>query len=197
MRKKVLGGVTLFTAGAFFAREFLVWAYGKALEGLFTSTGSFYSFLTDSWQNAFGIALMLVGLTLTFFPRRQSPDVSLDPSIHMHASAVAIIERVRAHRSSPWFRQQNLEPIEDIARAGLAVLVSFQKTGFAVPRFDCPYFEQVAIGLERYFSVLLPLMSQGHLEEAKLASTPAAEQATEVANHFKPQLWFKEALNER
>lgn len=185
-----LGGGALLIAGAFLGREALVWAFNKALDAASAGVRSGISFATFSWQNGAAFTLVVAGLTLVLWPKPKKPTPVSEHYDHLWSGAASIINRVRAHRSAKWFERDRLEPTTDIARAGLAVLLTFQKAGFEVPRLQCQYAEQVAVGLEAYFAALIQMLRQGHYTEAKASSQSASEHAMQVGQRFNTQEWF-------
>jgi hypothetical protein len=77
-------------------------------------------------------------------------------------------------------------------RAGLSLLLTFEKQGFSAPNFGRELFaENVAVGLESYFSSLGQLISDNHVAEAKLYSIEVSKRAEEIAKNFEVHNWFQ------
>lgn len=193
LNRKRIAGAALLTAGAFLAREALVWAYNKTLDAAGAGIQGGLDFASASWLNAGAFLLIGVGVILLLWPNKPKEEGSRkehDDLSALKRGAVSVIRRVRGHRSTRWYSRDRLEPVADIARSGLAVLVSFDKNGFKVPHLEVTYAEQVAIGLEAYFSILLPLLANGHPHEAILASDSASQEAEQAASAFDARGWF-------
>ena len=188
MTLKKWGGAALVVAGGFFGREGLIWAYGKALDGLNVSVHSGIKFASLSWQNGVAIGLVVVGLALLLWPtskRSASGYVKVSENTsYLYMRAVNMIDRIRHQRSAKWYERDSLEPLTDVARAGMSLLLLFRKAGFVVPHFQTSSAERVACGLEKYFELLVSLMSDGHTKEAKALSQEASEQAKSSANGY-------------
>lgn len=190
LKQTTLGGGALLIAGAFLGRETLVWGFNKALDAASVGITSGISFISLSWQNGAALALISVGLILVVWPKPKKPVLVPESYEHLLSGAASIINRVRAHRSAKWFERDRLEPTTDIARAGIAVLMTFQKAGFEVPRLQFQYAEQVSVGLEAYFAALIQMLAQGHYAEAKASSHAASQHAVTVAQNLNLNEWF-------
>ena len=192
MNRIRLGGALLLGAAAFLGREALIWAFNKTLDAASSTVRGGIHFFSLSWQNGAAALLALCGLVLIAWPRKKALVVSPEDDLSgLWISAENIIRRVRSHRSTRWYARDRLEPSSDIARDGAALLVTFEKAGFKVPVFHGGYAEQVAVGLEAYFSSLVPLMRQQHIAEAKNLAPGAAQRAVSMAKTFKPESeWF-------
>lgn len=190
MNRKTLGGATLVISGGFLLRESLVWAFNRGLDALTSGVRGGVSFVSLSWQNGLAAALIIVGMTLVVWPKKISAVAKAERYDHLYHGARSIIRRVRAHRNSRYFNRDHLEPVSDIVRAGDAILLSFAKAGFHVPRLDVQYYEQAAVGQEAYFASLVQLLGRGHIDEARLAAPTASEQAALEAARLNIQHWF-------
>lgn len=192
MNRVRVGGALLLGAAAFFGRETVIWTFNKTLDAASSGVRGGFHFVSLSWQNGAAAVLALSGVILIAWPRKKVPVVSPEDELSgLWISAENIIQRVRNHRSTRWYARDRLEPLSDIARDGIALLVSFEKAGFQVPVFHGGYAEQVAVGLEAYFSSLVPFMRQQHISEARALAPDAAQRAVSTANTFKPESeWF-------
>ncbi|MGL5837026.1 MAG: hypothetical protein ACRCY3_00830 [Sphingorhabdus sp.] len=191
MNRKTWGGAALILAGGFLGRETLVWAFNKILDAASSGVKDGVNFVTISWQNGVAVGLIAVGLILVLWPKPKAFAPPPKSYGHLFSGAVQIIERVRDHRAARWHERDRLEPTGDIARAGMSLLLTFEKEGFTVPRFgEGQYAENVAVGLESYFAALVQLISQGHIEEAKSFSVAASERAVQAARSLNVQEWF-------
>ena len=76
------------------------------------------------------------------------------------------------------------EEIEDLARKGNAICITFAKAGFTIPSFAKFDAAQACIGYENYFSTLYPAINEGHLKEAISNSSKVAQESRSVANDF-------------
>ena len=72
------------------------------------------------------------------------------------------------------------------------MLLSFKGAGLSVPNFQVTYAEQVCVGLEAYFSALIPFMRDGHVSQVDTMADSAAHRAEGVAVSFDPKRWFHE-----
>lgn len=190
MNRKALGGAALVLAGGFIARETLVWGFNKALDAASAGFRSGANFASFSWLNATALVLMILGMALVLWPRPKPSTTKRSDYSFLYDGAGRIVRRVRSHRSAKWFHRDGLEPVSDIASSGLALLLTYEKAGFYVPDLDHEYAEQVAVGLEAYFSTLIPLMGQGHVMEAMTVSEVASEDAQRAASSHDPRYWF-------
>lgn len=191
MNRKTLGGAALVVAGGFLGRETLVWIFNKALDAVSSGVKNGVSFAGLSWQNSVAFCLIAIGLTLALWPKTKAQGETEERHDNLLDGAVAIINRVRQHRSAKWFNRDRLEPTGDIARAGMSLLLTYEKAGFHVPNFPQGlYAENVAVGLESYFSGLVQLISQGHISEAKGWSQSASSSAEAAARNLNVQEWF-------
>lgn len=68
MQIRQIGGAVIALSGAFLAREFIIWAYGKVLDAASTRFGG-VTMATFPWLDAAGLIALLVGLWLVFFKR--------------------------------------------------------------------------------------------------------------------------------
>jgi hypothetical protein len=199
MSRKTAGGAALIIAGGFLGRETLVWAFNKTLDAASSGIQNGIDFAALSWQNSAALALIVIGFSLVVWPKGKTTtgtntETGSEPKIsyaRLLNSANSIVHRVRDHRSTNALWRDKLEPPGDIARAGMSVLLSFQKAGFTVPNFsNQQYSENVAIGLEAYFSAILQLIADGHIDEAKQVAIGASSRAEQLASAFNGQSWF-------
>ncbi|WP_231420786.1 hypothetical protein [Sphingomonas sp. Leaf205] len=190
MNRKALGGAALVLAGGFIGRETLVWIFNKTLDAASAGVRGGLGFAGLSWLNAAAFVLIIVGMALVLWPRSRPPITKANDHRVLYDGAARIVRRVRSHRSAKWFQRDDLEPVSDIARAGFALLLTYEKAGFKVPDLEHEYAEQVAVGLEAYFSTLMPLLAQGHDMEALSVSGEASGQAQGAASSFDVRYWF-------
>ena len=187
--KRVSGGALLILAGLFLGREFLVWIVNRALDTLRAGI----KFTSLSWLNGVALILVIIGGSLALWPskkRHSASRTTQTPATSLANAAASIIRRVRASRSVRWHARDRIEPIDDIARASLSTLLTFEKAGFHVPDLNFEFSEQIAVGASNYFEILLDLLRHGHFEEALTLAPSACKQAESEANTFEPRSWF-------
>lgn len=192
MNRKAWGGVALLSVGLFLGREFIVWLFNKLLDAGTSAIQSGVSFAAFSWQNTAAIVLAVVGLGLVLWPHPKPAKVATGPNYtNLIRSGHSLLLRIRSHRSARYYHRDRLEPITDLSIAGFAVLLSFEKAAFAVPAFSSDlYADQVCRGLEHYLATMIPLLSQGHAEQAKEGSQDVSNMAETVARSSNHEQWF-------
>lgn len=189
--RQTLGGLSLFAAGLFFLREAIIWLFGRALDALAVG----FHLATLSWSNVAATLLMATGVTLVFWPRRASKAIASSEAVptysHLIGPATNVVRRIRAQRSARYFSRDRLEPLNDVIQTGLAVLISFEKAGFAIPDLDFEHSEQMAIGLDAFLSPVIQLLNLGHIDEAKALSPELSSSSMDTGRQFNTQLWFQ------
>lgn len=185
-------GVVIAVASGFLGREWLSWALQKVFDAGLATVKAGVSFSSVSWQNVVGMLGLVIGLAMVLWPSsaaRVPKRKPFDELPSLAGGARNIIDRIRHHRTAKWHLWDRLEPLEDICRDGLALLMSFEKVGCIVPSPDTDSAEKYAISLEAYFSGISPLLMRGHLEEAVLNSGAFAAAAEQKAISFNPEQW--------
>lgn len=192
MDRKAWGGVALLSVGLFLGREFIVWLFNKLLDAGNSAIQSGVSFASFSWQNTAAIVLTVVGLGFVLWPHPKATKAAAGPNYAgLARSSAYVLARIRSHRSARYFNRDRLEPITDLSSAGVAVLLSFEKAGFSVPDFPATFYaEQVCRGIEHYLATLIPLLTQGHFEQAKECSLAISNVSVNIARDSAEQNWF-------
>jgi len=185
-----LGGVLLIAAGGFFGRELLAWAFNKMLDAGLAGWRSGWLLVVENWQVALGVVLMLCGSVLLFWPKKKPLPTPKENPASLVKSSLNVVSQIRRHRDTRYYSRSHLPPITDLTSIGDAVLLSFNKRGFTVPHFADRFAECAAVGMESYFALLIPLLRQGHYDEARDISASASEHAESVAEQFDPSNWF-------
>lgn len=97
------------------------------------------------------------------------------------ARANAIIRRIEPHRH-PARWTADTDPLDDVVRDGLSLLISFQKERLAVPPLRNLRDERrIAFGLLRYLKDIAPLLRDGHIRQARAMAPDAARDAEDAA----------------
>lgn len=191
VKKRRISGAVILVAAAFLAREALVWLYNQFLDAVSAGVRGGVQLPALEWQEAAALVLVIVGAGLLLWPANNLHEPKRDPLSGLAYRADDIIHRARYHRAAQWFERDRLEPVGDIARDGLALLVSFNKAGCRVPEFGVKSPEQLVVGLEAYFLTLLPLIKNDHYAEARAASKTASEHAVTIASQMTREQWFR------
>ncbi|XAP77552.1 hypothetical protein ABC955_13340 [Citromicrobium bathyomarinum] len=106
------------------------------------------------------------------------------------APALRIVRRIRRHRNAGYFARDRSEPVEDIWRSAVPVIIAFEKAGFPVPELTGETVLHQLITLDEYFSTLIPLISAGQFDEAREIAPQVVKMADEEGTTFNGQQWF-------
>jgi hypothetical protein len=189
------GAITVCAAGiAILLRESVGWLVGKALDHLPLPRGADGAVNWDAvpWLNTLAFALLALGVFLFYRGgRMQAADiVQPNPYPALGADAAAVSHNITTFRATRPIFQDRLPPLLPMLHEGVALLVSFEKNGFSVPRIQSTQGERVAVGMEHYFTVMAPMLRAGHIDEAKNLSASLAEAAQQRAADFQPNQWW-------
>ena len=195
LSKRKLGGGLLFAAGIWFGKETFSWLLGKALD--FASQGfEGMTWASFPWQNALASVMALVGGYLAFWPTGKLVKPSRASELYrLSQRADNWVFRVRQDRALKWFERNNgaiAENRVDLAHDGTSLAMTFRNFGIQAPAFDTTSAEKVCIGLEHYFSDIIPYMRDGHVEQVEKMASSTAERSIIVATNFNPREWHND-----
>lgn len=194
--QKLAGGTILIGSLVLFGKETLAWAWAKILDA--ASTGAANVTMTAiPWQNLIASLMGVTGLALLFWPARKVNKPSRSSQLYdLYQIADYWVSRVRDDRSVKWFERDRagLENTVDMARDGISLALTFKKAGISAPNFETTSAEKICIGLEHYFSQLIPFMRDGHVEQVEKMALHTAERAIVVATNFEPSKWHHEQV---
>jgi hypothetical protein len=190
--KKLAGGAFIVTSFILFGKETLLWAWNKALDTVSTGAGDM-SLTAIPWQNLVASLFGLAGMGLLFWPAKKVKKQSRRSLMYdLYQNADYFVSRVRHDRQLSWFERDRGENRIDLARDGISLALQFQNSGIAAPNLDERSAEKICIGLEHYFSALIPFMRDGHVTQVDNMAATQAERATAVCKSFDPARWFNE-----
>jgi hypothetical protein len=185
--RRRIGGATILAMVAWFGRETVVWAFNRLLD-FFASNEGGATLAAVPWQNVVATLLGLFGLTMVLWPSKRVVKVS--PYSALWQRGQNVVARIRQQRNrGAWLRVMNGEPLTDVTRDGISTLYLFAEQGLATPQFSTNRAEKIAIGLEAYFSAMIPLLRDGHIERALVYAPDASERAQREAVSFNLQNW--------
>ena len=144
------------------------------------------------WQNAIATVMALVGGYLAFWPTKKPIKRSRSSEFYgLYVLADHWVEKVRDDRSMDWYEREKFgtENLIDLARDGISLALTFQKAGINAPNFQNPSAEKVCVGLEHYFSAMIPFMRDGHVAQVEGMAVAQAKCALEVGETFDPRRW--------
>ncbi|WP_417323161.1 hypothetical protein [Erythrobacter aureus] len=109
-----------------------------------------------------------------------APEVRSDKSLA--ASSILILRRLQAHQGTRAWIQNERDPLADVVRDGASLLLTFEKAGFHVPDFfSLDLVHQRAACLHAYLDVVMPLLRDGHGQEARKLAFDASRNAEKAA----------------
>lgn len=188
--KKLAGGVFITASLILFGKETLLWAWNKALDT--ASTGVDGVTLTAiPWQNLIASLMALTGFLLLFWPSKKVAKPSRSSLMYsLYESADCYVTKVRYDRQLDWFESDSAENREDLAREGISLALQFQNSGIQAPNFNETSAAKICVGLELYFSALIPFMRDGHVTQVDGMAASEAARAMDVCKSFDPRKWF-------
>ena len=133
------------------------------------------------WGGILSLLMFAVGLALVFWPtpkvRKISPqERDAKTAYNLGARASQLVFRLNQHRNWSEMAMELRDPMHNVLNDGVSLLIAFDKFGLAIPRIsDVSDNKEVAHIMLRYFSRMAPLLTDGHLEEAKGTATNLAE----------------------
>jgi hypothetical protein len=188
-KRKLAGGTFVVGGLILFGKETLLWVWNKVLDAF--STGlpeGGVSVAALPWQHILASILTLSGLSLLFWPSGKKERAN--PYSELWIRADNVVARIRHQRNEGrWIRLAGGEPVTDVARDGISTLLLFAKQGLATPVFQTTSAERVAVGLEHYFSTMIPLLRDGHIETATACAAEVSKVAEGAAASFKLEKW--------
>ncbi len=194
-RLTIGGGLAAFVAafGLIF-REAVGWLVGKFLDllPLPKSAAGIVNWEAVPWLNTLAFALLALGVFLFWRGGRMRSARVTPPNPYpaLAIDARAVSNNITTFRGTrPLFRDM-LPAFLPIVHQGLALFLSFQKQGFSTPNFLTNDADGVAIGMEHYFTVIAPMLSAGHIDEAKSLSISLSEEAERRAASHRPEQWW-------
>jgi hypothetical protein len=190
--KKLAGGAFIVTSFILFGKETLLWVWNKSLDTV--STGAVDMSLTAiPWQNLIASFFGLAGIGLLFWPNKKITKPSRRSLMYnLYQSADNFVSRVRHNRQLSWFERDRGENRVDLARDGISLALQFQNSGIPAPNLDERSAEKICVGLEHYFSALIPFMRDGHVAQVDSMAAIQVERASTACKSFEPARWFNE-----
>jgi len=181
----VTGLTTLF-------RETLIWALGKLLDQIPHPSASRIEAIIQAvpWTNVLGLLIIAVGVILGVRGSRMTAKSAPNGFAAMGARAGAIASFITNYRDTGRLWRERLPQIVPTVLDGNSLLLSFEKAGFEIPSFYTNEAERLAIGMQRYFSLMYPLIRDGHIDVAKASAEQIAKAAERAAVDFKPIEWW-------
>jgi hypothetical protein len=187
--RRRIGGAAFLVAAGWLGRETLAWLLGRLLN-LITDGAGNVSLAAVPWQNSLALLLALFGGYLAFWPvRKVVGPTPQDRARTLANRATYIVRRIREFQHNPFLQRHN-DPLEDIIRDGVSLMIDVGKEGYEIPNYDADSGEQFAAGLLLYFGAISPLWRDGHLDEAKSVSSRLAANAGKAAAETKPENFY-------
>ena len=188
-KRKIAGGLLLAASGLF-GKETFAWVLGKGLD--FVSQGADEMTIgAFPWQNALATVMALVGAYLAFWPTKRPTKVTRQERLRqLSRSADHFVSRVRFSRGLEWSQRPGNESALDMARDGQSILIFFKEHGLAVPTFQSQWAENVCVGMEEYFTALIPFMRDGHVSQVEASMHNAVRRAENAASTFIAEKWY-------
>ena len=175
-------------------REAVGWAVGKVLDllPLPKNAAGVVNWAAIPWLNALAFALLAVGVYLFWRGGRMRPAINAPPNPFpsLATNANIVSQNISNFRATKRVFRDMLPDFMPIFHQGLALLVSFEKNGFAVPSVESDEAERIAIAMQHYFTTIAPMLRAGHIDEAKGLSVPLAQSAEQRATTFQPNQWW-------
>jgi hypothetical protein len=186
LSKRRVGGGFLLVAGSLFGKETFAWLIGKGLDFVSQGVGS-VTLTAFPWQNAIATLMALVGAYFAFWPDKRPVRLSVEQRAHrLGAYAAKIVARFHAHRGPFGRVAEAKDPFSGVIQDGISLLISFEKEGFRVPNMEGLYEgERRAVCMLDYFAVIGPLLRDGHVDEARGASSQLAQNAINQASEMQ------------
>lgn len=188
--KKLAGGAFIIGSIILFGKETFAWGWGKLLDAL--SNGATGVTLTAiPWQNLIGSLMGIAGLILLFWSLQKSKTPSRAQQLYrLYERADYFVSRVRHDRRLAWYQRDRRENLVDLARDGISLLLSFKNAGLPVPDFQTRSAEKICVGIEAYFSQLMPFMRDGQISQVDAIIAEAAKHAEITCDAFDAETWF-------
>ena len=147
--------------------------------------------VADTFAQPAAWFVLLMGLFFVVRPLwTPKPNVPSNPYPVLGQSAEAISHNITTYRGARRVFRQSLPAFMPMLQQGWALLVSFEKNGFAIPQFQTREAERIAVGMEHYFTVIAPMIQAGHIDEAKQMSAALSKASEWRASDFKPEQWW-------
>jgi len=198
-----LFGVEAWKAGNWFARAVLVvLTLGFALASIFIKqltdlAPHLGAIATNIFSQPLAWFVLAVALFLVMRPlwARSGGTVKtsrLDRLNELAEKGSNIIANVRYHRNHSWLGRDRTNGIVDTAQMGASLLISYEKEGLPIPKFNTKSAEKICIGLHSYFSATGPLIRDGHIKELESIAPGIVHHAEQAAMDFNPEDWYIE-----
>lgn len=168
---------------------------GVGLKSITNALPSAGAFVTTIFGSPLAWFILAVGLFLTIRPIwTKAPDKSAEVAeAHVRGlgeRAGAIARFITKYRGTGQLWRDGLPPLAPIVLDGRSLLMSFEKAGFVIPRFQTSETERIAVGMEHYFSLMYPFIRDGHSQTTMQHSGLIAKQAEESATSFVYDHWW-------
>jgi hypothetical protein len=171
------------------AVAFALW--GTFLEPLTNAVPTMGKLVADTFSQPAAWFVLLMGLFFVVRPLWASkPTVRSNPYPALAQNADVISHNITTYRGTRRVFRDMLPSLMPTVHQGLALLVSFEKSGFSVPNFETREAERIAVGMEHYFTVIAPMLRAGHVEEAKGLAVSLSEAAEQRAVTFQTNKWW-------
>jgi hypothetical protein len=189
---KLAGGAILIGSLVLFGKETVAWGWSKILDSISNGAASM-AITAIPWQNLIASLMGVTGLALLFWPTSKVKKPSRAGQLYnLYQSADYWVSRVRYDRDLEWFERDRtgVENRVDLARDGVSLALTFLKNGIPAPNFETTSAEKICVGLEHYFSQMMPFMRDKHVAQVEAMAAATAERAIVVATTFSPEKWF-------
>ena len=190
---KLAGGTFIAASLILFGKETLLWAWNRILDIVSKGASADMSLAAVPWQNLIASLMGLAGLSLLFWPTKKAAKPSRATQLYrLYQRADHFVSRVRHDRRLSWYERDGSENRGDLARDGISLLLSFQSAGLPTPEMQTQSAEKICVGLETYFSQLMPFMRDGQLGQIDAMVSGAAKHGDSTAEAFDARTWFIE-----
>ena len=147
------------------------------------------AFLTSIFSSPVAWFVLFIGLFLALRPFWiKTPDTAKQDEaskiILLGKRGLSIARQITSYRETKRLWRSDLPSIQPTVMDGVSLLLSFEKEGIAVPQFNAANPYAAAVGLEQYFSVISPLIRDGHIQEMREAAPDLAKAADQVCHNF-------------